>query len=54
LDRLIARESEKRTFEQNREYVAKELEKIHTKGAKFYSYEEIDEKLESIIKSYED
>jgi len=52
-EKIIEKEVKKALFEEDRKIVALQVEKIQNGTAKFYSLEEINEKLDDVLSSYE-
>jgi len=52
-EKIIQKEVQKALFEEDRKVVALQVEKIKNGTAKFYSLEEINEKLDDVLSSYE-
>lgn len=50
--KLYKKEVQKALFEADRKFVAAQVEKIKSGTAKFYSLEEIETKLDAVIKEY--
>ncbi len=53
-EKIIEQEVQKALFEEDRKFVAAQVEKIKSGTAKFYSLEETDTKLDAVIKAHED
>lgn len=52
-EKIIEKEVQKALFEEDRKFVAAQVEKIKSGTAKFYSLEEADAKLDAVIKANE-
>ena len=52
-EKIIEKEVQKALFEEDRKVVALQVAKIKNGTAKFYSLEEINEKLDDVLSSYE-
>lgn len=52
-EKIIEKEVQKALFEEDRKFVASQVEKIKSGTAKFYSIEEAEAKLDTAIKAYE-
>jgi PHD/YefM family antitoxin component YafN of YafNO toxin-antitoxin module len=52
-EKMIQKEVQKALFEEDRKFVATQVEKIKSGTAKFYSIEETEAKLNAAIKAYE-
>lgn len=53
-EKIIEKEVQKALFEEDRKFVAAQIEKINSKAAKFYSIEETEAILDAVICAYED
>lgn len=53
-EKIIQKEVQKALFEEDRRFVAAQVEKIKSDSAKFYSIEETEAKLSAVISAYED
>jgi hypothetical protein len=52
-EKIIEKEVQKVLFEEDRKFVATQVERIKSGAAKFYSIEETEAKLDTVIKEYE-
>ena len=52
-EKIIEKEVQKALFEEDRKFVAAQVEKIKSGTAKFYSLEEADAKFDAVIKANE-
>lgn len=52
-EKIIEQEVQKALFEEDKKFVASQVEKIRSGTAKFYSIEETEAKLDAAIKAYE-
>lgn len=53
-EKIIEQEVKKALFEEDKKFVAAQVEKIKSGSAKFYFLEETETKLDAVIKAYED